>query len=734
MDKNKVIATKSIHDLLGEKFYIPNYQRGYRWTEIEVKKLVDDLYRYFNEEKVNKDTKEKSYYCLQPLVVKKRDDDSWELIDGQQRMTTIFLLLKCLMAKRDKIRMDQITRNDLELKLEIEELLAVADKAFPEGKKSLFQMIYQTREDSMSFLETIDKIDKIDYKCVDYFYISNAYLEIEKYFSQKKSDRKLLKFLSNIVDDSNRVRFIWYNVTDECKNRENYAKELFSRLNIGKIPLTNAELIKSLFLNDIYGQLLRSGIIDENNKDISVNNKEQYYKALDSQLEYRIAGEWDMVEQKLNDSEFWAFLYGKEDGKYQTRIELIFDLIVGKKQNEKDKYFTFSEYDEMFKKKDDKADANKNPDNLFSCKKWHEVMDLFYTFCSWYEERDIYHYVGFLRNKGIDLLYIKGIYEDVENYSTFLDVLRNEAFYSIGIKNRKDESINDILTLSYSDDKTCIKDILILFNIESIRKTRSEERFSFSSFYSQDYDIEHIKPQTPKEFETDKDKECLIRSCLEYLTGIQYLDRDELSEIQREKFLKDYAESLQDRKIMWLINKRKRQNPHTVSGKKLINAIDNQLFQYAPRLKHIKVKEDSCKVYFIKELEKHEAITNPCESDQSKLIIKLYKKYKDIYNGKSVELNFTKKEKNILGIEDDSGPDTIGNLVLLDRGTNRSYKNSSFIVKRYYIQKREENGVYVPRSTRDVFNKLYSLSVAEPMRWTEKDMEDYANAIMEVLK
>lgn len=186
MDKNKVIATKSIHDLLGEKFYIPNYQRGYRWTEIEVKKLVDDLYRYFNEEKVNKDTKEKSYYCLQPLVVKKRDDDSWELIDGQQRMTTIFLLLKCLMAKRDKIRMDQITRNDLELKLEIEELLAVADKAFPEGKKSLFQMIYQTREDSMSFLETIDKIDKKDYKCVDYFYISNAYLEIEKYFSQKK--------------------------------------------------------------------------------------------------------------------------------------------------------------------------------------------------------------------------------------------------------------------------------------------------------------------------------------------------------------------------------------------------------------------------------------------------------------------------------------------------------------------------------------------------------------------
>ena len=42
---NKLVL-KTIHELLGEKFYIPAYQRGYRWTKLQVKELLDDIWEF----------------------------------------------------------------------------------------------------------------------------------------------------------------------------------------------------------------------------------------------------------------------------------------------------------------------------------------------------------------------------------------------------------------------------------------------------------------------------------------------------------------------------------------------------------------------------------------------------------------------------------------------------------------------------------------------------------------
>lgn len=66
-------------------FFIPAYQRGYRWTKIEVRKLLDDL-------KEGAISRRDEYYSLQPIVVKQRDGGNWELIDGQQRLTTLWLI------------------------------------------------------------------------------------------------------------------------------------------------------------------------------------------------------------------------------------------------------------------------------------------------------------------------------------------------------------------------------------------------------------------------------------------------------------------------------------------------------------------------------------------------------------------------------------------------------------------------------------------------------------------
>ena len=99
MSENK-IDLKSVKELLGMHFFIPSYQRGYRWTKQQVLDLLNDI-KEFAEKKKD----EYEFYCVQPLVVKLMDnkekeqnnlntnEDWYEVIDGQQRLTTIYLIL-----------------------------------------------------------------------------------------------------------------------------------------------------------------------------------------------------------------------------------------------------------------------------------------------------------------------------------------------------------------------------------------------------------------------------------------------------------------------------------------------------------------------------------------------------------------------------------------------------------------------------------------------------------------
>lgn len=93
---NSNFCPKPVAELLMTKhhFVIPSYQRGYRWEEKQVVDLLDDICEFAKQDK------EDSYY-LQPLVVKPckwsvADDmqiDAWEVLDGQQRLTTLKLIL-----------------------------------------------------------------------------------------------------------------------------------------------------------------------------------------------------------------------------------------------------------------------------------------------------------------------------------------------------------------------------------------------------------------------------------------------------------------------------------------------------------------------------------------------------------------------------------------------------------------------------------------------------------------
>ena len=89
MGNNIILETKFVADISGS-FYIPSYQRGYRWSETEVVRLLDDIYQ-----------NGKKNYCLQPVVVRKKEDQ-YELIDGQQRLTTLYLIYKYIHAQQSE--------------------------------------------------------------------------------------------------------------------------------------------------------------------------------------------------------------------------------------------------------------------------------------------------------------------------------------------------------------------------------------------------------------------------------------------------------------------------------------------------------------------------------------------------------------------------------------------------------------------------------------------------------
>lgn len=288
MGNNIILETKFVADIRGS-FYIPSYQRGYRWSETEVVRLLDDIYQ-----------NGKKNYCLQPVVVRKKEDQ-YELIDGQQRLTTLYLIYKYMKNVN------------------------------PFFNEPAFTLSYQTRDQSEEFLKTLDMTKQDDN--IDFWFISKAYNTIKEWFEQDLQIR-VMHIFEYLKED---VKIIWYEVGESED-----AISLFTRLNIGKIPLTSAELVKAMFLSRDNAENMRR----EKQEEISL--------------------QWDGIERELHNESLWFFLTNSVKGEYQTRIDLVLDLIAGKDESTREKYYTFFRFDELRKEVSldevsDRQDRNRIP-------------------------------------------------------------------------------------------------------------------------------------------------------------------------------------------------------------------------------------------------------------------------------------------------------------------------------------------------------------------------------------
>lgn len=410
------LTTKRVGEITGD-FIIPSYQRGYRWKE-EVKILLDDINEIPDGEN----------YCLQPIVVKKTDDNKYELIDGQQRLTTLFLILGYIRTFRPKLQQK-------------------------------YTIDYEIREKSKEFLSDLD-FDNIndDAENIDEYFINEAAKTIKDWFDSSTDADNMASLIANKLN--NKVNIIWYEI-----NGTEDARSLFTRLNIGKIPLTNAELVKAIFL--------------------SRNN------GIDERYQLEISTQWDDIEKELHDEKLWYFITNKKAEDFSTRIELLFDLMADKKDGDKERYRTFFWFMEQSKSNDYKENK---------IELWKKVVETFQRIKEWYNDSELYHKIGYL------IAVNKKALRDLINESSqkgkfdFKSTLNEYIANSINFNNNNNNNNKEYLDLSYDNKSDCpnIEKLLLLFNVESVFQNGDKSmRFPFDKHKNKKggWSLEHIHAQ-----------------------------------------------------------------------------------------------------------------------------------------------------------------------------------------------------------------------------------------------
>ncbi|WP_341918330.1 DUF262 domain-containing protein [Polaromonas sp. YR568] len=578
------LQLRSVSQLMTESFFIPAYQRGYRWTSRQVTELLDDVAAFTERPR----PVHGEFYCLQPIVVTRRGE-SWELIDGQQRLTTIFLILSYFN-----------------------------NRLVSEERKVLFALNYETRENSANYLRSLD--EKLHDENIDFFHISQSYQAIREWFKPRTNRLNYIEaaFL-------NEIKVIWYEVDHAAD-----PIDVFTRLNVGKIALTNAELVKALFLRG-------------SNFDSEGPRAKQLQQL-------RIAQDWDEIERRLQEEAFWYFLANRQ--QEANRI----DLVLGLRADELQQVANRWDVNSLFLT----FNAHLTTPQGAVANEWDAVKRMFLQLDEWFRDRFLYHVVGFLLSQEVKVGQIRELARHSASKTAFRAALKGEVFKLAFGKPRAAADAMGltrfvegyVAQLDYESHRGSIRRLLLLFNIASLLELGdSGPWFPFDHFKKDQWDLEHIRSvKSAMPQRVDAQKAWLGQA-------IEYFSEPELAAIGR-------VSSGSERDL-------------------------------AGRLIALREAEPFDRVAF-------EAAFND--------VIDRYDP------GSDVEVD-----------------NSVGNLTLLDAGTNRSYGNAIFPHKRRKLIALDKAGRFVPPCTKNAFLKYYSTKIDEMLVWNRMDANEHQNALIRSL-
>ena len=640
------LELKSVAELQKLAFYIPDYQRGYRWTQRQVEDLLNDIFEFSQKNNAG-------IYCLQPLVVKSLNGP-WEVVDGQQRLTTIRLILEVLGRSRFYDITYQTRRGSAEFLNKITTAEAAGEKAEETAEK-----------------KAEEKAEEKEKNNIDFYHIYLAVTVIGKWLKEKMDEKKIdeekRKLFQDILLD--RVKFIWYETEED-------PKEVFARLNIGKISLTNAELIKALLLN-------------KSNFDSSDDDKIRLWQQ-------EIAVEWDVIEYALQSNEFWLFLNAPGDER-PMRIDYVFDMIcrcdlLGCKDEKEidatDDFRTFRYFYHYLAVQKQKEISLARAVRTI----WEKVREIFHTLQEWFDDMELYHYIGYLIYMGrkVDEIYKQWNVSDGK-FGFIEEYLKEEIKRTIPYKDIE----NTVYEVESEDsahkggNKTNCRPILLLHNLQTVinqnrilganakYKNGIFYKFPFHLYKSEGWDVEHIDSNTENG-----------------LNDIQS---------QREWLLNAYF-GLQD---------------------KAYKTLRAQIQEFFKTRKGDEQSADSDK-----------------QTVRNEQFVALKKQIEDIGGSNRLDQNEKNKIWNFT-LLDSSTNRSYGNAIFPAKRRVIIGKDQG---KRFSLPTIDENGEivlgsaengsssFIPPCTRYVFLKYYNTASFDPNAWTKDDAEAYKNNIKEVLK
>lgn len=478
------IFTKCLTEHKVDGYYIGPYQRGYKWKSKtihdQVPVLLSDLYDAFMKSKLKQGTTE---YYLQYITVKRTPQNgkfTFEVIDGQQRLTTITLLFNVLEKYFEE---ENVAKSNGRYLLEY--------SRYSGSESNIFDLIVGLVEDTTTQIDKIEQQDK--------FYLYHAFKTIQAFFNllkeQKPGDFK--EFLGFIKED---VKII-LNKEDEFTS----AEEVFSSLNANKVPLTNAYLIKGLLLT----KAARVSSID--------GQKKHFKEILDARS--LMAKTWDEMHSWFSRADVSKYYFGNENAGMDAALGLI-----EHNQNE-EKENLISLFRDRLEKSKNKFD---NQYELFN--QFHErtitnfdaidylnkIKHLYKRLRNWYEDNNWYNLIGFyLHTDGL----IKNIISkpQLQLKKTLYSHINRQITYSV--KENGNQTEKDISLLRYDNNPgKRIHKILLALSVfpEGVdREKESKYRFDFYAYANEGWSLEHIFPQNPDQEDIDytEDKEWVIAQC-----------------------------------------------------------------------------------------------------------------------------------------------------------------------------------------------------------------------------
>lgn len=233
------IDQKSVFDLFNHKktnFLIPDYQRPYAWGENECQTLWDDLFLFsFPDDNCDKFDSDSDEYFLGPIVTFKNEKGQMEIIDGQQRLTTLMLLLRAFYDKYGHMKDDK----SIKTSKRIEQCIWKTDE-FGDADQSNLKIDSEVatdddKEEFLKILKTgiVDKNEKSRY-AINY-----------RFFQEK-----IAEFLN---DYPSWFSFLPTRIMQNCillpieAETQDTALRIFSTLNDRGKPLSDADIFKAQF-------------------------------------------------------------------------------------------------------------------------------------------------------------------------------------------------------------------------------------------------------------------------------------------------------------------------------------------------------------------------------------------------------------------------------------------------------------------------------------------------------